>query len=82
MREFQVRILSEVIFFAINSVSNWRDGDLLAPKIKIYIIFKFVIYCVESLTNQVSPQLIDWQDLAQRSSFDRFGDYTYILTLF
>jgi len=48
-------------------------------KIKIDMIFKLMIYCVESLTNQVGAQLIDW---LQRSSFDHFGDYTYILTLF
>jgi len=35
MREFQVRILAEVIFFAINYLSkNLEEGDLLAPKIK------------------------------------------------
>jgi len=52
MREFQVRILAEVIFFAINSFNNLRGWDLLAPKIKIDMIFKLVIYFVESLTNR------------------------------
>jgi len=47
MREFQVRILAEV-FFAINSIFDLGEWDLLAPKIKIDIIFKLVIYCFEN----------------------------------
>jgi len=48
-----------------NKFFIWIWEDLLASKIKIDMIFK-LICCVESLTNQVGTQLIDWlnEDLA------------------
>jgi len=46
-----VPILVEIIFFAMNSLSKFeRRGFINIKKIKIDIIFKLVIYCVESLT--------------------------------
>jgi len=44
MREFQVRILAEVIFFTINSISDLEGMELISTKNRFD--FKLVIYCV------------------------------------
>jgi len=35
-----------------------------------------LIYCIESPTNQVDTQLIDW---LRRSSFNQLGNYKYLI---